>query len=199
VLGKILRLVHEVRSIEVEPASSSHDAVRREALLLREHRPRYNSAQTWPSSPCLFGSGRSDTTWWLRWTEGTSPRPGETLHGPFPGRMMARHLFQVLVRFSVLCTRQPPLPQDLPLLPGRGASEWLGRLHDARDKVSGRRFHRWLARYLRGESCDLADWAEDEVAGAQGRCHPLLKRWLAEDIETLRDFYDRSARPRAAT
>jgi len=191
---KVIRLVHQVRSIDWERLPTPHAAIQREAALLREHRPRFNSAQTWPAAPYFFGLRRERGKLHLRWTELPKPREHEKLFGAFRGRMMARHLFRVLVRFTAICRLQPDHPQDLPLLPllpGRHGSEWVLPWNTRARRASGDTIHRLLEHYLAGDSPELTDWAEDEVLAEGSPCHSILKHLLAEDVETLRDFYDR--------
>jgi len=54
---KIVRLVHEVRSIVWEKCSSAETAKAREGELLRVHRPKFNVAGTWPAPPRYFRVG----------------------------------------------------------------------------------------------------------------------------------------------
>ena len=41
------------------------------------------------------------------------------------------------------------------------------------------------------------DWVEDGLLDEASRCHPLLRDLVVEDLEILRDFYERGPRPAA--
>ena len=64
---KVLRLVHEVRSITWEKCESAEAAISRESELLRVHRPRFNRANVYPTYTWFWlGSDGSALT--LGWT-----------------------------------------------------------------------------------------------------------------------------------
>jgi predicted GIY-YIG superfamily endonuclease len=75
-----LRLLRAVVRIEVRECADEMAALARESELLRELRPRFNRAGTWPGTPRFFGWRLSDSSLDLKIT--TTREEGWSFHGP---------------------------------------------------------------------------------------------------------------------
>ncbi len=76
---KIIRLVHEVRSIVWEKCESVEAAKVREIELLHLHRPKFNVANTWPAPQRFFTVKHNDSGLELDCAPDTEPRSATAL------------------------------------------------------------------------------------------------------------------------
>jgi len=121
---KVLRLVHEVRSITWEKCESAEAAISRESELLRVHRPRFNRANVCPMHTWVWL--RSDeqalTIGRTNWQAGVAaaPAPAEfegppgeiKLFGPF--KTSANGAYAALLRLIWVVANNPTLLEDFP-------------------------------------------------------------------------------------
>src|SRR6185436_10894272 len=116
---KIIRLVHEVRSIVWEKCESAEAAKSRESELLRVHRPKFNVAGTWPAPPryfrlelkgpeleldCFPDRGERDLL--------EQPAEGTFQCGPFKASVLG--IYAALVRLLWTLSREVSSPADYP-------------------------------------------------------------------------------------
>src|SRR5687768_578969 len=84
---KVLRLVHSVAAIKLEPCETALAARLRENELLRTHRPRFNRMHTWPKAYWFVGC-ESDGSLLRLWLT-TDAEPASNLYGAFKGNTRA--------------------------------------------------------------------------------------------------------------
>jgi excinuclease UvrABC nuclease subunit len=117
---KVLRLVHEVRSITWEKCESAEAAILRESELLRVHRPRFNRANVYPTYAWFwFGShGTALTLGWTRYrglaaTAVPEPQLGNLKsYGPF--KSSASQCYGALLRLIWTVTHRETDLSDFP-------------------------------------------------------------------------------------
>jgi excinuclease UvrABC nuclease subunit len=118
---KVLRLVHEVRSITWEKCESEEAAISRESELLRLHRPKFNRAsvypmRTWVWLRCDDEALTIGRTNWQAGIAGTpavaesEKHPGEKLFGPF--KTSASIAYAALLRLLWVVVNQATGPED---------------------------------------------------------------------------------------
>lgn len=107
VARKILRLVHSVASIKLEPCHTALAARLRENELLRTQRPRFNRANTWPKAYWFVGcrEERGLLRLWLTLEE------SDDVHGAFKGN--TRAAFGALLRLLYQAASLADLPAGL--------------------------------------------------------------------------------------
>jgi hypothetical protein len=189
---KILRLVHEIRSVEWEECADERGALLLENSRLRTLVPPYNDANTKPRSYHYLGlrviALPSGTEIRLRLT-GKRVRRGERLFGAFKGRGRLQVAYGALLRalWTAAAGRGVDFPRRLSTL----------RLpHELRFEV-GPGWAELVSAFLAGESPAFLDAWESAIA-ALGEVSPFHAAWVARDRETLTSFYERSlARVRA--
>lgn len=103
---KVLRLVHSVAAIKLEPCETALAARLRENELLRTHRPRFNRMNTWPKAYWFVGCRQERNT--LRLWLTLEPDDSSDLYGAFKGN--TRAAFGALLRLLY----QPSSPGDFP-------------------------------------------------------------------------------------
>jgi GIY-YIG catalytic domain-containing protein len=165
---KVLRLVHSVATIKVEPCETALAARLRENELLRTHRPRFNRMNTWPKAYWFVGCREEGTRRHLWLTH--EPDKSDDIYGAFKAN--TRAAFGALLRLlhqPVSLTR-PPLSFELPAQPG-GA-----RLCRASDDIRD---------FLAGTSDRL-------LSNAQPINDSLFAKSLFDhDQELLRQFFEK--------
>ncbi len=85
VARKIIRLVHEAARVDYETCASPKAAILRENQLIRERRPRYNRANTWPKSNGFVRLERRGCSLVLTWTSDPSQGNPSMVFGAFRG------------------------------------------------------------------------------------------------------------------
>jgi predicted GIY-YIG superfamily endonuclease len=114
---KIIRLVHEVRSIVWEKCESAERAKWRESELLRLHRPKFNVAGTWPAAPRYFRVALNDSELEIDCfpDRGDSPpveQQGTPRFGPFKASVLV--LYAALARLLWTLAHRVASPADYP-------------------------------------------------------------------------------------
>jgi hypothetical protein len=110
---KVLRLVHSVASIKVEPCETPLAARLRENELLREHRPRFNRVNTWPKAYWFVGcrerQGERMRLWLTHEAEAS-----DDVYGAFKAN--TRAAFGALLRLLHIsvCLERPPRDIEIP-------------------------------------------------------------------------------------
>ena len=125
---KVLRLVHSVARIKLEPCETPLAARLRENELLRTHRPRFNRMNTWPKAYWFVGC-REDGDRLHLWLT-LQPEDSDNLYGAFKGN--TRAAFGALLRLlhPTISLVRPPRSFELPRCEGireflAGASDGL--------------------------------------------------------------------------
>jgi len=113
---KVLRLVHSVARINIEPCETPLAARLRENELLRTHRPRFNRMNTWPKAYWFVGCRETGGRLHLWLT--LKPEDPENLYGAFKAN--ARAAFGALLRILKypVSLAHPPRSFELPTCEG---------------------------------------------------------------------------------
>src|SRR5215213_4554027 len=98
---RIIRLVHQVRNIELERCQTVNSAQVRELALIRQLRPRFNVANTLSPTYSYFAFSNCDTDFALRLRMSEARSEGENIVGGFRNGGLCRRAFEAIVR-SVL-------------------------------------------------------------------------------------------------
>jgi len=188
---KIIRMIHQARTIEWEVCASPEEAVARETILIRRHRPKFNVQNTWPVTWFYLGIRRSEEALHLRLTSLAQPRPEEFLHGAFQGRMMGRRCFRSLIRLLWSGLNRPASPFDFPLPFSQRLAEWKVTWSSMVQRDLVESLPPWIERYLRGESAEVLDHLERALLPPSKELEnptPLQTIFLT-DVERLREFF----------
>jgi predicted GIY-YIG superfamily endonuclease len=184
---KLLRLLHQVRSITWEICSSPTAALLRENELLRLHKPKFNVLNTRPEHYRFFGLRLDGATLHLRLTKETVGEPDEQWFGAFKGLGRVRGTHAALLRLLWCVEHEPASLYDLPAelsgarrLPPRFTLR-LGRLEPA--AAAG-----WIAGFLAGESEAALAVFESRLL-EQKEPLPCLRCLHAQDVTRLREFF----------
>lgn len=183
---KLVRLVHRVDAIRWEECPTAEAARLRENELLRAHRPRFNSANTYPQAYlflCLEASpGRVQLS--LRREPG---RGGQT-YGAFKGGAGAG--YAALLRLIWVAVFQPVSLDGFPcrLLGSRPPRQWALDLGSVSARPGLRALPAQLRCYLGGWSAELTEVLRE--AARPERASSSFQRLLLEtDLQTLEDFF----------
>lgn len=180
-----LRLLRSVERIEFQICASEQAALAREAELLRNLRPRFNRAGTWPGTPRFLGWRLSESE--LELAVAQAFEPAWQTHGPLGG--VAIPLRAALVRL-LWCVLHPQrglagMPQgwfgarhgEIVGIPRQGASA-----ADLEEAVAQ------LSALLAGDASGFAEWVRLRL-GAQR--HPFEVTVHEADLETVNEFAQR--------
>jgi hypothetical protein len=109
---KVLRLVHSVACIKVEPCDTALGARLRENELLRQHRPRFNRVNTWPKAYWFVGCREQGER--LRLWLTLTPDESDDVYGAFKAN--TRAAFGALLRLlhPTVSLTHPPRDFELP-------------------------------------------------------------------------------------
>ena len=109
---KVLRLVHSVARINIEPCETPLAARLRENELLRTHRPRFNRMNTWPKAHWFVGCHEQGDIMRLWLT--LRPEESDDLYGAFKAN--TRAAFGALLRLlnHQVSLVRPPRSFDIP-------------------------------------------------------------------------------------
>lgn len=118
---KVLRLVHSVARIKLEPCETPLAARLRENELLRTHRPRFNRMNTWPQAYWFVGC-REDGDRLHLWLT-LEPENSDHLYGAFKAN--TRAAFGALLRLLHPTVSLVRPPRSFQILPRDGIREFL--------------------------------------------------------------------------
>ncbi len=144
---KVIRLVHEVRTITWEVCDSPAAALLRENQLLRLHKPKFNVVNTRPEHYRFLGLVARGPALRLRLTREAAGAERERLFGSFKGLGRLRAACAALFRLIWIADHRPESVYDLPLallrigpddsftvtLDESAAAAWLGPLQNFLD------------------------------------------------------------------
>ena len=203
---KIVRLVHEVRSIVWEKCDSAEAAKSRESQLLRVHRPKFNVAGTWPAPPryfrvrlsggelqldCFPDRGDSDPL--------EEPVEGVRQFGPFKASFLG--LYAALLRLLWAATHNVCSQADYPAgffsaKPPRPARFIFGTGSGSRkDGDEAVEFFSRLCDFLNGRTETFTSWLKSRAASAPSaedvaatQALSFQEAMVALDLETIELF-----------
>ena len=194
---KVLRLVHEVRSITWEKCESAEAAISRESELLGVHRPRFNRANVYPMHTWIWL--RSDeqaltigrTNWEAGVAVAPTPEefegpPGETkLFGPF--KTSASVAYAALLRLIWVVANQTGRLEDFP---SRLLSEKPPRTLTLRWREAGLREHllAGITDLLAGISDSVLTFLRERLPPDE-TLSPFQRALHQHDLEVLAQFH----------
>jgi hypothetical protein len=177
-----LRLLHAVKRIEFQVCASEQAALAREAELLRNLRPRFNRAGTWPGPPRFLGWRMTGVE--LALAVAPALAPEWQSHGPLGG--VAFPLRAALVRL-LWCVLHPA--RGLAGMP----QGWFGARHGEvvaipRHDATADAFEEAAARLktlLAGDATAFTEWVLERTAS---QAHPFEVGVREADLETVNEF-----------
>ncbi len=182
---KLIRLVHSVERIEIEECSTGDAAKLRENSLLREHRPRFNSLNTWPKAHCFIRLHCSGERWEFSFTR-QSPEIAEGYFGAFKSGCLLGYIS--LLRLLWTVRYQVIEPQAYPrLLLTEKAPKAFHFESGFSPEVP---WEALLQQFFRGESMQLADAIKAKLP-ANETLSVFHRNLLAEDFVRLEAFFVR--------
>lgn len=185
---KVIRLVHAVRKIEWEVCATPAQACVRENELLRTHRPRFNSVNTYPKAYYFIEVKTEDRELTFRITTQETPSAG--LHGAFKPR--SARGYAALLRLLWAALNQPASPVEFPrrLLGGKPAREYSFEIDQIRTRFDLPHLAGVFDSFLAGTSPDLIDLLRQHLPLAEN-LQPFHRALQSADLELLEDFYKR--------
>lgn len=182
---KTIRLVHAVRKIDWEECPTRARACVRENQLLREHRPKFNSMNTYPKAYCFIGVRveAGELAFWV-----TTDQQDEELYGAFKRRSIQG--YGALLRLLWAALNQPSSYVDFPhrLLSARPPFRFGFSLDKIEQRFGGRQMLRDLAELLSGVSAQLVHLLTQHLPRAE-RLSGFDRSLQATDLELLADFF----------
>lgn len=182
---KLVRLVHQVRSVVWETCACADSALLRENQLLRLHKPRFNTLNTRPEHYRFIGVRQTGDVLELRLTRDPTPRAGETIHGTFKGLGRVRGGFAALLRLMWIREHQPATIHTLPSSLTRERQPV--QMNFNLGAFDGRWVVEMLRQFLDGHSDDLLrQFALPSGPGVETEL--CLERLREQDLESLAQF-----------
>lgn len=182
---KLVRLVHQVRSVVWETCACADSALLRENQLLRLHKPRFNVLNARPEHYRFIGVRQIGEALELRLTRETGRRHGETIHGAFKGLGRARGGFASLLRLLWIKEHQPATIHALPSSLTRERQPVQMNFNIV--ALDGLRIVELLRRFLDGHSDELLrQFTLVTVPGVETEL--CLARLCEQDLESLAHF-----------
>ena len=184
---KVIRLVHQVRSITWEVCRSPSSALLRENELLRLHKPKFNVLNTRPEHYLFWGVKLDATTVHLRLTKQSEGQKDEQLYGAFKNMGRVRGAFAAWARLLWSFEHDPVSLHDLPGELFRTSGSPLRfslRLNHSKPAAMIQQLHQFLT----GESDEGLNPLENRLTGSQTALLCLL-RLYEQDLLALREFF----------
>ncbi len=184
---RIIRMVHQTRSIEWQICESSTEALAREIELIQEHRPRFNVQHALSRTYSFFAVSAADDSAQcrVRLTLDESAQPEETVIGAFKNRGLCRRALFALARALWRPTHSPENIFELPMaLMDRPKINSILLNVDAS-------LHEELTDFLAGVSARLVNRSD---ALLQAQSDPFLSRLAAADHLILVEFFQLAER-----
>jgi predicted GIY-YIG superfamily endonuclease len=183
---KVIRLIHQVRSIVWEKCDSAAEAKSRETELLQSHRPKFNVADTFPPPrKCIVARWSEDGVELDCVKEPAPPALGSSIHGPFKSRAIA--VYGAVLRLGWAAANQPRSPSEFPagLFSPRPPRPCFIRLQSRADVLQ---FKARLCSFLDGISAELVAFLTSTLP-LDDRVAPVLTASQTLDLETLTNFF----------
>jgi hypothetical protein len=179
---RIIRLIHRVERIEIHPCESAEQAQLRELELIRQHRPRFNVANTLSPTYSYFCWRVEKEQLNLRLIMKFPAAVDEEVAGAFKGRGACRRVLLALGRLLWSLGHKPASIHDLPLRlspAARSTEISLGKIRDDAIAVL-------LQEYMAGESGELTERLAAQLPASGD---PFLDALLQSDLSLLNDFF----------
>lgn len=182
---KLVRLVHQVRSVVWETCACPDSALLRENQLLRLHKPRFNVLNARPEHYRFIGVRLARDVLELRLTRESAPCDYETIHGAFKGLGRVRGGFTALLRLLWIKEHQPATIHALPSSLTRERQPV--QMNFSIGALGGRWVVEMLRQFLDGHSEDwLRQFALPSGTGIE--IELCLARLCEQDLESLAHF-----------
>lgn len=174
---RIVRLVHQVREIEMECCSSVESAQVRELALIRQLRPCFNVANTLSPTYSYFNLRATAAGFTLRLAMNQARREGETTVGGFKNHGLCARAFLALARTISSIQFLPQSVYDFPARLNTRAREW-DLDHCWRESV---------ADLLEGTG---ESFIEHSARVMNRATNPFLRQIFEADLLTLSEFLE---------
>ena len=173
---RIVRLVHQVRKIELERHATLDAAQLRELALIRQLRPRFNVANTLSPTYSYFSFRSIGNAFSFRLTMSEARPDGEVRIGAFRNRGLCARAFIALARTIVASSGKIRSVFDFPAWLNVRSREW----HFEQN------FRSIVYRFICGE--DNAFLAQ-ALALSERATDPFLRQLFETDLLTLSEFF----------
>jgi excinuclease UvrABC nuclease subunit len=184
---KVIRLVHQVRSITWEICPSPTLALLRENELLRLHKPKFNVLNTRPEHYLFWGVKLEGATLHLRLTKEPEGEKDEQLYGAFKNMGRVRGAFAAWSRLLWCCEHNPVSLHDLPgelFRTSRSPVRFSLHFNPSKPPAMIQQLHQFLT----GESDEGLSTMESQLAARQAALL-CLRRLHEQDLLALREFF----------
>ena len=187
---KIIRLVHQVRTLVWEQCDSREQARLREAQLLRLHRPKFNVMNTYPAA-YRFISLRAAAEQ-LEFRIGGEPLVDHSNFGAF--KTGAIRAVGSLLRLLWAALHRPASPHEFPalLLRERAPREFVLRARCGAD-ADWKTFAEAIEPFLGGENDAVVEHLRSHLTGSAAGT-AFQDAMFANDLEILTSFFEFGAR-----
>jgi GIY-YIG catalytic domain-containing protein len=182
---KVTRLIHSVDAIEYELLATAEDARLKENDLLRNLRPPFNVANTYPKAYSFVTIQKKERT--LVLSRGNQPVEELQNFGAFKGRAVAA--FGAVLRLLWGVLHQPHAPSEFPLLLLRAAPPRQYTVDFAGCAAALDEWHGLLAAFFTGASSQLLSALQRDLpAGAHLSRFQL--NYVQFDLDLLEEFFE---------
>jgi hypothetical protein len=173
---RIVRLVHQVRKIELECHQTLDAAQLRELALIRHLRPKFNVANTLSPTYSYFGFRQNSGQFALRLSMSEAKLQGEVRIGAFRNRGLCARAFTAIARTVVACSGMIRSAFDFPAWLNARGREWL--------------FAENVRSILHGFICGADDaFLSRSVLLTENASDPFLRQIFESDLLTLSEFF----------
>ncbi len=180
---KIIRMVHQTRSIELHVCENPAAAQAREVELIQEHRPRFNVQHALSRTYSFFGLRPLPNQIRVRLSLDQKAETGETLIGAFKNRGLCRRALFALARTLWRERHTPRSVFDFPM----------ALLDRNRTNEVTLAEEKSIEPLLRGESSDFLLRTQKVL---ECEAEPFIKKLLETDFLTLHEFFELAVRMR---
>ncbi|HEX7862532.1 MAG TPA: GIY-YIG nuclease family protein [Verrucomicrobiae bacterium] len=176
---RIIRLVHQVRNIELERCDTVNAAQVRELALIRQLRPRFNVANTLSPTYSYFAFRETSGGFALRLSMSQRRNDSETVVGGFRNAGLCRRAFQALARTHIVMERNISTVYDFPACLNSRTQHW----------VFPNQIRREIEELLYARTAVFAERCSETLSRAND---PFLRQILENDLVTLSEFFELS-------
>lgn len=174
---RIVRLVHQVRQIEMECCDSVDAAQIRELALIRQLRPRFNVANTVSATYSYFGIRERPAGFALRLSMSEARLEGESVVGGFKSRSLCARAFLALTRTIISTEMEPQSIYDFPASLNPRARGW----------EFNARWRTMVGNLLEGKDQSLMEETTHLVTRSSDT---FLQQIFESDLITLSEFFE---------
>jgi hypothetical protein len=173
---RIIRLVHQVRKIEMESCDTVAAAQLRELALIRQLRPRFNVAHTLSPTFSFFAFREAADGFVLRLSMRQSRQRGETVIGGFKNRGLCARAFLALSRGVVAANSRIDSAYDFPAALNVRAREWQFQ----------EKWREPIFKLVTGEDSRLLEHTAESIESGSD---PFLRQIYESDLLILTEFF----------